>query len=202
LRVREALAEHGRVFHLRQVHGATVARAPWQEPPEADAAVAGDAGQLLAIETADCLPVLLADPVGRRVAAVHAGWRGTAQHVVVAAVEALIARGSRPGDLLAGLGPAIGACCYQVGPEVRDALGPGQGAHLRPDAEGRFRLDLRAANRQQLLEAGVSAARIQALEECTFCRAERYPSYRREGPGAGRMVSIIGFRASAHAIPN
>jgi YfiH family protein len=193
-RVASALADAGRLYHLRQVHGARVAAAPWELPPEADAALSDSPGEILAIETADCLAVLIADPVTRRVAAAHAGWRGTALGAGVAAARALLSRGSRAEDLRVGLGPAIGQCCYQVGDEVRSALGAAFAGHFVPDAEGRFRLDLVGANRQQLEALGVPGASIAAVGECTSCRADLYPSYRRDGVGAGRLISVIGFR--------
>ncbi len=192
-RVSSALAAHGPLLFLRQVHGATVVEAPWRGTPEADAGVATAAGLLLGIETADCLPVLLVDPVRGAVAAVHAGWRGTAAGVAAHAVEALCARGSRPHDLLAALGPAIGPCCYEVGDELRAAFGDDAAQVFLAGANGRPHLDLRAANVLQLGRAGVPASSIGQVEECTRCHPERYHSYRRDGRGAGRMISYVGF---------
>ncbi len=105
----------GGVFFLRQVHGGSVVMPPWSEPPDADASVTHQPGTLLAIETADCLPVLVVDPERRRVAAAHAGWRGTVAKVSRAAVRSLVDSGSDPGRLLVTLGPSIGSCCYEVG---------------------------------------------------------------------------------------
>jgi polyphenol oxidase len=110
------------------------------------------------------------------------------------AVEALVAGGSRPSDLLAALGPAIGACCYEVGEELRDAFGDEAEHVLRPGPRGRPHLDLRRANARQLLRAGLAERALQQLDDCTRCRADRYHSYRREGRGAGRMISFVGFR--------
>jgi YfiH family protein len=191
-RLTGALAAQGRLLLLKQVHGCAVRTAPWEGRPEADASLAEQAGLLLGIETADCLPVLIVDPRRRAVAAAHAGWRGTAAGVTRAAVEALLARGSAPADLLAALGPGIGPCCYEVGEELRRAFRP---EFFRPGLRGRPHLDVRAANRRQLAEAGVPAGRIQDVDECTFCRPDLYHSFRRDGRGAGRMVSYIGFRA-------
>lgn len=194
-RVAAALQQQGRLFLLRQVHGALVHVAPWEGTPDGDAAVADEPGLLLGIETADCLPVLLVDPVLRRVAAAHAGWRGSAAGVTAAAARALIERGSRPGDLLAALGPGIGPCCYEVGEELREAFGP-QGAGLfRPGPRGRPHLDVRAANERQLLALGLRPERLAHLADCTHCLADRYHSYRRDGRGAGRMISFVGFAA-------
>src|SRR6185295_15096411 len=149
-RVAAALRGQGRLLSLKQVHGAQVAEAPFEGFPEADAAVASASGLILGIETADCLPVLLVDPRRRAVAAAHAGWRGTAAGVAARAVEALVAAGSRPEDLLAALGPGIGACCYEVGEELKAAFGPEGAAFFRPGPRGRPHLDVRAANRAAL----------------------------------------------------
>ena len=192
-RVSEALAPFGRLLLLRQVHGAEVRQAPWQGRPAADAAVAHEPGLLLGIETADCLPVLLVDPRRRAAAAAHAGWRGTAAGVTRRAVEALLRQGSRSADLLAALGPGIGPCCYEVGDELREAFGPAGAPFFRPGPRGRPHLDVRAANRQQLREAGLLPDRIFSLDECTYCLAERYHSFRREGKGAGRMINYVGW---------
>jgi YfiH family protein len=191
-RVTAALASSGHLHLMKQVHGVTVHDAPWSGLPEGDAAVASAAGQLLGIETADCLPVLLVDPHRRVVAAAHAGWRGTAAGVARAAVERLVAAGSRPGDILAALGPGIGPCCYEVGDELRREF-PGGDSFFRPGPHGKPHLDVRAANRAQLEGAGLAPAHIASVDDCTRCRADLYPSYRRDGRGAGRMISYIGF---------
>lgn len=192
-RVGAALAGHGRLHLLKQVHGTVVRAAPWEGRPEGDAAVADRPGLLLGIETADCLPVLLVDPGRGVVAAAHAGWRGTAAGVVGQAVGALVERGSRPQDIVAALGPGIGACCYEVGPELVAAFGPGGEAFFRPGPKGRPHLDVRAANAAQLAALGVPEGAIHHVPDCTYCRADLYHSYRREGRGAGRMISYVGF---------
>ncbi len=192
-RVASALAGSGRLLLLQQVHGARVRRAPWTGRPEADAAVAEAPGLLLGIETADCLPVLVVDPVRRAVAAAHAGWRGTASGVAREAVAALVAGGSRTGDLIAATGPAIGPCCYEVGDELRSAFGERGVDFFRPGPRGRPHLDVRAANERQLREAGIAEDRIHRVDDCTRCRADLYYSYRRDGKQAGRMINFIGF---------
>jgi hypothetical protein len=192
-RVASALEPSGRLLLLKQVHGAHVRRAPWTGTPEADAAVAETAGLLLGIETADCLPVLVVDPVRRAVAAAHAGWRGTAAGVAREAVAALVAGGSRTEDLLAATGPGIGPCCYEVGDEVRSTFGERGADFFRPGPGGRPHLDVRAANERQLREAGIPEARIHRVADCTRCRADLYHSYRRDGTQAGRMINYIGF---------
>jgi YfiH family protein len=194
-RVGSALGNQGRLYLLKQVHGTVVRRAPWEGRPEGDAAVGERPGMILGIETADCLPVLLADPRRRVVAAAHAGWRGTAAGVARAAVGALVEGGSRPEDLLAALGPGIGPCCYEVGEELKAAFGPGGDAFFRPGPRGKPHLDVRAANVAQLKAAGVPEARIHSVAECTRCRADLYHSYRRDGPRSGRMINYIGWEA-------
>ena len=192
-RVAGALASRGRLYLLRQVHGATLHRAPWQGSPEGDAGLAEAPGLLLGIETADCLPVLIVDPRRRAVAAAHAGWRGTAQGVAAAAVRALLATGSDPGDLVAALGPGAGPCCYEVGDDVRAAFGIEGAAFFRPGPRGKPHLDVPAANRAQLEKAGLGPGRIHHVDDCTICQADLYHSYRREGASGGRMVSFVGF---------
>ena len=195
LRVGAALKGAGRLLLMRQVHGATIVTAPWEGTPEADAAVATNPGLLVGVATADCLPILLIDPGRRAVAAVHAGWRGTAAQIAVRAVEALVAAGSHPGDLVAALGPAIGPCCYEVGDEVRSAFGPDAGPSFRPGPRGRLHFDVGGANATQLAGAGLQSGRIHRVEDCTSCRRDLYHSYRRDGAGTGRMISFVGFGA-------
>lgn len=192
-RVSQELGAWGRLQLLRQVHGARVVEAPYEGHPEADAQWTACAGVLLGIETADCLPVLVVDPRARQVAAAHAGWRGTASGVAAAAVAALVARGARPEHLLAGLGPCIGPCCYEVGDELRPAFGPAGARFFRPGPKGRAHLDLRAANRAQLEGAGLDPGHVHQVSDCTYCLPGAYFSYRRDGPAAGRMISYVGF---------
>jgi len=192
-RVGAALGPAGRLYLLAQVHGDRVVAAPWDGRPEADAATAQTPGVLLGIETADCLPVLLVDPLRRAVAAVHAGWRGTTKGVAPRAVAALVERGSLPGDLIAALGPGIGPCCYEVGEELRPHFGALAAVVFRPGPRGRPHLDLREANLRQLRAAGLRAENIHHVAECTCCPPGRYHSFRRDGPGAGRMISYVGF---------
>jgi YfiH family protein len=193
-RVARGLEGSGRLLFLKQVHGSSVVEAPWEDPPRADAAVATAPGWLLGIQTADCLPLLLVDPVRRLVAAVHAGWRGTASRVAACAVDALVRWGSRPEDLVAALGPSIGPCCYEVGDELREAFGPAGGEFFSPGPRGRPHLDVRAANTRQLVAAGLRPEALHHVPDCTRCRADLYHSYRRDGRAAGRMISYVGFR--------
>ena len=192
-RVARALESHGRLLLLKQVHGAEVAEAPWDGIPEADASCTAAPGFLLGIQTADCLPVLVVDPHRRLAAAAHAGWRGTAAGIATRATAALVARGSDAQDLVAAIGPGIGPCCYEVGEDLRAAFGPAGVPFFRPGANGRPHLDLRAVNARQLVDAGLRPEAVHHIDECTRCRADLYPSFRRDGAAAGRMISFVGF---------
>jgi len=149
---------------------------------EGDALLSGRSGITVSIRTADCLPILLADRRTGAVAAVHAGWRGTASGIVGVALDRMRAEfGSEPADVLAAIGPGIGGCCYEVGIEVAQQLGE--------SAAGR--VDLAEHNRRQLESAGLLASHIEVVSPCTFCGAEQFYSYRRDAERAGRMISFI-----------
>lgn len=188
----ERTAQVGGLAFIRQVHGATVARFPNDGSPEADGSVTDQKGLFLAIETADCLPVFVVDPVARLVGAAHAGWRGTARRVVRATIREMESLGAVGGRLRAALGPCIGPCCYEVGPDVLHAFGK-EARFFSPGAPGKWRFDLRASNRAQLIEAGVDPGHIEDAPWCTKCREDLFHSYRRDGPNAGRMVSFCGW---------
>jgi len=204
------LGEAIQVAGLHQVHGArVVARVPASESgtvpdeevadtadrPRADGHLTADPSVALAIQSADCVPVLVADRRKNRVGAAHAGWKGTSLEIAGVLVGRMIAAGSRAGDLVALLGPAIGPCCYEVGEEVISVFRAGfpEGAgFLAPGARaGHAQLDLVAANTATLRSAGIPAARIYCTGLCTACRTDLFPSWRREGPSCGRMWSLI-----------
>jgi purine-nucleoside/S-methyl-5'-thioadenosine phosphorylase / adenosine deaminase len=194
----------------RQVHGrnAIVVRRGTPVPanrPEADAFVSNSATVGVAVRVADCVPLLIADRRNTVVAAVHAGWRGTAARVAVAAVDAMGREfGSRPADLVAAIGPSIGACCYEVGTELVDAFAaagherylidrwflappPRRGSHERAT----LRLDVAGANRDQLVIAGVPEEQIHLSGLCTAMHLDVLTSYRAEKEKAGRLVAAI-----------
>jgi polyphenol oxidase len=191
---------------LRQVHDATVAvasadrRHPWPRP-DADAVVSNDPTAAIAVRVADCVPVLLAEETGRAVAAIHAGWRGTAKRAVIAGVNALQATyGVRPELIIAAVGPCIGPCCYEVSESTLQAFREA-GHHpsilerwFEPRTEGKFDLDLWRATRDQLEGAGVMPDNIHVAELCTKTHADTFHSYRVQGDQAGRMVGIIRAR--------
>jgi YfiH family protein len=188
---------------IRQVHGASVAVArrgsdeAWT-PPEADAIVSDDPLAAVGVRVADCAPVLLADTRLGVVGAVHAGWRGTVQRAAPAAVAALHAHfGSRPRDLIAAIGPCLGQCCGEVGPEVVQAFrSAGHTADdicrwFLPGSGDRSMLALSRANVDQLAAAGVPREQIYDAAICTRTHSTLFHSYRADGPGAGRMVAAI-----------
>jgi YfiH family protein len=145
---------------------------------EADALVTATQGVAVSVRTADCIPILLADRRTGAVAAVHAGWRGTAARIAVETLARMRGEfGTRPEDVVAAIGPGIGECCYEVGIEVARQFG-----------ESGPRLNLAAHNLRQLEAAGVR--KIDVVSPCTFCDG-RFFSYRREGERAGRMISFI-----------
>jgi purine-nucleoside/S-methyl-5'-thioadenosine phosphorylase / adenosine deaminase len=181
------------IVRATQVHGTEVCnvRLPPGTGRVADAGTGdilatGLTGLALAVQTADCVPILLAAPEG--VAAVHAGWRGTAEGAAHAGVEALLGLGVHVSEIRAYLGPAIGLCCYEVGLEVASRFDE---ALLRPGPNGRPHLDLAQANRRQLVGAGIAPEAITQFSGCTRCGGADFASYRRDGARAGRMIALI-----------
>jgi polyphenol oxidase len=169
---------------LRQIHSDIVVPARGRTGclGEGDALLSD--GVMVAVKTADCIPIFLVDAKKRAVAAVHAGWRGTARQIARRAVEAMAREfDTCATDLHAAVGPGIGACCYEVGPEVAAEFG----------LSGIVHLDLLQANRAQLLAAGVVLGRIYGAGLCTMCRPQEFWSFRREKLGAGRMYSYVGI---------
>jgi hypothetical protein len=184
-----------------------------------DASITDIPNILLGVQTADCVPILLVDSVNRAVAAVHAGWRGTLQRILQKTIGRMeMEFGTRAIDLLVAIGPAIGGCCYEVGTEVAAAFlsqfphAPDWFDELRTGDEPNplqwlnqfppghqpppknVRLDLRQANRAQLLDSGVPAKNIFVSDLCTACRRDLLFSYRKDGAESGRMMAMIGIR--------
>jgi polyphenol oxidase len=212
---------------LRQVHSSLIRRVTTADEGDearwkADGMMTSEPGLLLAIQTADCIPVLIADRKRKAVAAFHAGWRGTLKRIVENGVGRMrLEFGSKPKDLAAAIGPGIGQCCYAVGEEVRSEF-LSQFAYaeelfrdvydsdpikekypllfLTARAPGHsnigpsLHLDLVEANRRQLLDAGLAAESISVVSDCTSCRSDRYFSHRASHGFTGRMLSAIGIR--------
>ncbi len=223
-----------RIVHLAQVHGARAVSVPADAAgpraagtwADADAAATADPALAVAVKVADCVPILLADRRSGAVAAVHAGWRGTAAGAAAAAVETLVRRhGATASDLLAALGPSIGPCCYEVGTEVADqfmeagarphelaewfsiepraaqhaglGLGSRAGPAGRAARPGKLWLDVWRANADQLVAAGMHPERIYVAGLCTACYPGLLHSYRVDGPRAGRLIAAIRPAGSA-----
>jgi hypothetical protein len=188
-------------------------------PCRGDASITNRPNLLLAVQTADCVPILLVDPKKRAIAAIHAGWRGTLARIAAKTIGAMQMHfGTNPRDLLAAIGPSIGPCCYEVGTEVAtqflsqfpdaptyfdefrtgDEPNPVQWLNMmppghQPPPKGVL-LDLRKANRSQLLVAGLRLQNIHTIDLCTACRPDLLFSYRKQGPASGRLMSAIALR--------
>ncbi len=212
-------------IHSGLVHQFAASAAGAAEPPlRGDGSITSESGRMLAIQTADCIPILVADVRQRIVAAFHAGWRGTLARIAERGVGRMRAEfGSRPADLTAAIGPGIGRCCYSVGEEVRMEFTSQFGyagelfqevfdldpikqkypmLFLTARAPGHsnlgpsIHLDLAEANRRQLLDAGLKYGNIHALGLCTACDTRRFFSHRAEQGFTGRMLSVIGVMGS------
>jgi YfiH family protein len=204
-------------FHSDVIHVFNDAPA---DPCRGDASTTNRPNLLLAIQTADCVPILLVDPRNRAIAAIHAGWRGTLARIAAKTIGKMQMHfGTKPADLLAAIGPSIGPCCYEVGTEVAtqflsqfpdapdyfdefrtgDEPNPIQWLNMmppghQPPPKGVL-LDLRKANRSQLLATGLRLQNIHTIDLCTACRPDLLFSYRKQGPASGRLMSVIGIRS-------
>ena len=211
-----------RQFHSNLVHIASAIEAARERRWKADGLIANEPGLLLGIQTADCIPVLVADRKRRVVAAFHAGWRGTVKRIVELGIGRMRTEfGCRPEDLIAAIGPGVGACCYAVGEEVlsefesqfqygrevfhevysTDAVRTRypmlfltQRAPGHSPIGPELHLDLVEANRRQLLAAGLKARAIQAVGGCTSCETGMFFSHRASNGHAGRMMAVIGIK--------
>lgn len=191
-----------RFLTVNQVHGTDllVIDAPNPELShflklECDGIVTNQPGIMIAVCVADCVPILLHDPVKRVVAALHAGWQGTAARIAQKGVEAMAAMfGCNRKDIMAAIGPHIAPCCYEVDRPVREAFRKGGLAWdlvAKEQAEEKWLLDLGAANRHVLVDAGLLPAQVQSTDHCVSCNQELFFSYRRDGGDTGRQVGFI-----------
>jgi hypothetical protein len=193
------------VVTARQVHGANVAIVGTGQRgtivPSTDALLTQSHDFYLLMRFADCLPLMLYDPVRSAIALVHCGWRGLLAGVIRNAIQALQRTlGTRPADVFAALGPAIGPCCYEVGPDLAQRVCQEferSDDLLRPQADGRLFFDLPGAVRAQLLLLGVNQIEDSAL--CTACRTDEFFSYRAEAGRTGRFAALIGLLGAATA---
>ncbi len=198
----------GKLCFTRQVHGNTVryvtqadAREPYDPLPyEADGLVTDVPGLALICFTADCIPLLLHDPVKGVIAAVHAGWRGTVADIAGEGVRAMERIGSRPGDIRAAIGPGISACCFETGPQVPEAvtavLGREGQAYIRDPGRGgeKYYVDLKGVNRALLIRAGVRPENIAVSGVCTVCQKETFWSHRATAGKRGVQGAVIALR--------
>jgi len=170
--------------NLKQIHSSKVVVADGRRGSleEGDALITSEAGNWIGIRTADCVPILIADPENRVAAAIHAGWRGTVASIVRHAVEKMTQDfRTDPGRLLVAIGPAIGPCCFEVGPEVAQQF-----------YSNARTIDLATANSQRLIDAGVALEHIEVMRLCTVCSGPgQFHSFRRDKEQSGRMVSAI-----------
>jgi YfiH family protein len=207
---------------LKQIHSDVIHRvsSPPGQPHKGDASTTNHQDLLLGVQTADCVPILFVDPIKRAVAAVHAGWRGTLGRIAQKTVGRMqMEFGSKPEDLLVALGPSIGPCCYEVGAEFvinftaqfadaddyfdearsGEEPNPLQWLNMAPPGHQpppkNVHLDLRKANRSQVIAAGVREKNIYISDLCTACRTDLLFSFRKEGPRSGRLLSVIGIRS-------
>lgn len=202
--------EIGGMITAQQVHSATVRIVTAEEAgrgaldresriPATDALVTNQPGICLMVLSADCVPVLLFEPEKRVIAAVHAGWKGTAANIVVKTVQVMQENfGCDPQQLVAAIGPSIGKCCFEVGEEVGQVfqrLFPGDQTIVdigkRP---GKYQVDLWETNRKELLACGMKNENIEVADMCSVCHPDRFFSYRREGEKAGRFGAGIGLK--------
>src|SRR5262245_42261952 len=185
------------LIKLRQVHSGIVVdiddTSAASDAVQGDAAVTALRGIALGVQTADCVPILIADSKGRAVAAVHAGWRGTAARIARSAVTRLIEKFQLdPESLRAVIGPHIGVCCYEVGEEVVHGIADDAAIERRAEWP-KPNLNLASANRRQLLDAGIADAHVETSSLCTKCREDLFHSYRRDGKRMGHLLSVIGI---------
>jgi len=178
----------------RQTHGTDVLYCSGEgdiHDIDADCLITDQADRALAVRTADCLPVLLADPVAGIIAAVHAGWRGTAANIVACAIEEMKQRGASPARIIASLGPCIGPCCFHIEEDTAAALSASAPGASKLIHQHPLRADLTGLNRLQLLQSGLTTDNIESLQTCTSCNKDAYFSFRRDKGETGRHLAVV-----------
>lgn len=198
-----------KVVSPEQIHGAVVKRVTAADRGRGakvyaeaiagtDALITNEPGLPLLLCFADCTPVIFLDPEKKAVGIAHAGWKGTVAKIAAKTVAQMTAEfGSKPQDILAGIGPAIGPCCYEVGPEVAarfvEAF-PAEQAAIIQEKAGHVHVNLWEANRSQLLQAGLKPENIEVAAACTACEHQWYFSYRADGGHTGRLAAVIALK--------
>ncbi|MFH1130541.1 MAG: peptidoglycan editing factor PgeF [Pseudomonadota bacterium] len=202
-RLKSLLGFEGQVYFLRQVHGDQVVVLDFVDTPEAvakkqaDALVTNEPRKAVGVLTADCVPVLFADPIQRVVAAAHAGWRGIVRGVLQSTVGTMVERfACNPGNIRAAIGPSIGVCCYEVGEEVAREFQHLSGVvRSKISSQGKaLFLDLPKAAAQILGGLGIPQEQIGLANLCTCCREDLFFSYRRDADEAGRHLNLIALK--------
>ena len=193
--------DSSQIVSARQVHGRRVGVVGKKDLgigdlPETDALVTDEPGVLLLLKFADCVPIILWDPVHKAVGLAHAGWRGTVAATPAAALETMVKLyHSDPSDVIAAIGPSIGPCCYEVGEDVvREASRVFAGTDVLQDSEGSVRFDLWSANAETLMRAGVTEENVVVAGICTRCRNDLFFSHRAARGIAGRFGVVAGIR--------
>jgi len=181
-----------RLVFPKQAHSDNV---QWVQKPgiisACDSLITNVPNLFLTIQTADCFPVFLFDPIQQVVAIIHSGWRGTAKNIVTKTINLMLKKGnSLPEDILAGIGPGVQQSCYQVDEKTGSHF---DNTYLMPDGPGHFKLDVQGTILDQLLNSGIKKEQIEVDGTCTHCAEELYYSYRRDGQHSGRMMGVIGF---------
>ena len=201
---RRLVAQHVGYVHeqlqvTKHVHGANVWRVgdAMPTPPEFDGMVTDKVGPVLGAFAADCLPILFADPIARVAGACHAGWRGTVAGVAHNVVNSMMELGAHAENIRVAVGPSIGPCCFEVGPEVvaefRAVFSDLPGLVVKGPGQTKDHIDLRVATRDVLAHAGIDAKHIDASPPCTRCHPDRFFSYRRDGLAGGVHMGFIGL---------
>jgi len=189
--------------NLQMDHGVEVAHlehpSQLQQSWPADACITAHPEVTLSLTTADCVPLFFHDAEAGAVGLAHAGWRGTVAGIAARTVQAMVERlGARPERIRVGLGPSIGPCCFEVGPDVADRFEQQFGARswIHRPQQGQPRIDLHRANLEWLLRQGIDPDRVRACSLCTSCRSDLFFSYRRDRGTTGRMLSAISLQLS------
>ncbi len=187
------------IYTAEQVHGVGILDVDHLTPEEvlaeeADGLITSVPGRAIGVTTADCLPVLLAAPDGSVVAALHAGWRGLVDGICRFGLETLCQKaGCKPEDVWAAVGPGIGSCCFEIGPEVAERMQQDHPKHVSV-CQGRILADLPTMAKDELLRSGVCMVHHPEFSGCTFCRNDLFYSYRRDGWPNGLHLGVIGIR--------